>query len=187
VKAGEWVLVHAAAGGVGLWLCQLLKVVGARVIATASTAEKLELARQNGAEKLINYATEDFVAKVKEFTDGQGVAAILDGVGQATFDQDLEAVARKGTIVSFGNASGPVPPLAIARLSAKNLKILRPRLFGYVETRDEFVGYCEELFRLVAGAVVSVKVHEVYPLQEAGRAHADLEGRKTTGKLVLKI
>jgi NADPH2:quinone reductase len=114
VKAGEFVLVHAAAGGVGLWLCQILKSIGARAIGTASTTAKAELARENGAEFVIEYSREDVVQRVGEITRGEGVAAIFDGVGKDTFDADLEVVARKGTVVSFGNASGPVPPLAIA-------------------------------------------------------------------------
>lgn len=114
VKKGDWVLVHAAAGGVGLWLCQLLRAIGARTIGTASSAEKIDLARKNGAEVLINYSNEDVVAKVKEVTGGAGVVAAFDGVGKATFDISMESLARKGSMVSFGNASGAVPPVTIA-------------------------------------------------------------------------
>lgn len=187
VKRGEWILVHAAAGGVGLWLCQLLKVVGARVIATASTKAKLELARENGAEFLINYKEEDFVKRVKEITNGEGAKAIFDGVGASTFEGDLECVARKGYLVSFGNASGAVPPFAIARLGAKNVAVLRPRLFGYIETPEEFKTYCEELFGLVRSGSVNVRIHDRYPLEDVRRAHTDIEGRVTTGKLLLKL
>ncbi|EKG16695.1 Alcohol dehydrogenase superfamily zinc-containing [Macrophomina phaseolina MS6] len=214
VKKGDWVLVHAAAGGVGLWLCQLLKAVGARTIGTASTEEKIELAKKNGAEVLINYSKDDVVEKVKEVTGGQGVAAVFDGVGKATFDISLESVARKGSLISFGNASGAVPPVTIAyvnlsplpppfscyqwrwehllkvdchsRLSAKNVKLLRPTLFNYLATREEFNHYTKELFQFIEKDGIDVRIHEVYPLAEVARAHQDLEGRKTTGKLLLK-
>jgi len=190
VQKGEWVLVHAAAGGVGLWLCQLLKATGARVIGTASTEEKIELAKVNGAEVMINYKTlgtgEEFVKQVKDITGGQGVAVAFDSVGKTTFDSDLEVVARKGTVVSFGNASGAVPPFSIAKLAAKNLKVLRPTLFNYIYTREEFEGYAAELFGFIVKDKMNVQVYEVYPLEDIKRAHTDIEGRKTTGKLLLK-
>ncbi|KAK7510922.1 hypothetical protein IWZ03DRAFT_387731 [Phyllosticta citriasiana] len=190
VQRGDWVLVHAAAGGVGLWLCQLLAAVGARTIATASSSEKLELAKKAGAEVLVNYAgpegQEAVVKKVKEVTGGEGVVAVFDGVGKATFDASLEALARKGSMISFGNASGAVPPLTIVRLSAKNTKLLRPTLFNYVATRDEAEHYAQELFSFIEKNKLDVRIHETYPLQEVARAHEDLEGRKTTGKLLLK-
>ena len=186
VQKGEWTLVHAAAGGVGLWLCQLLHAAGAKVIGTASTEEKVALAKENGADYVINYSKEDLVARAKEITNNEGVTAIFDGVGKSTFDADLEIVARKGTVVSFGNASGPVPPLTIARLSAKNLKILRPTLFNYIVTREEFEHYTSELFNFIIKDKLNVRIHEIYPLADIKRAHQDLEGRKTTGKLLLK-
>ncbi|KAI0021533.1 NAD(P)-binding protein [Xylariomycetidae sp. FL0641] len=185
VKKGDWVLVHAAAGGTGLWLCQLLRAIGAKVIGTASTAEKVALATQAGAEHMINYAHEDVKAKVQELTGGAGVVAVFDGVGKSTFDLSLECVARKGSLVSFGNASGAVPPLTIARLSAKNVRLLRPTLFNYVATRAEFEHYVDELFRFILHDKLDVRIHETYPLSEVARAHQDLEGRKTTGKLLL--
>lgn len=203
VKKGDWILVHAAAGGVGLWLCQLLRAVGARTIGTASTAEKIELAKENGAEFMINYKEEkNFVEKVKEITGGQGVAAVFDSTGKDQFENDLEVVARKGTVVSYGNSvsslvksdksvtdnkqSGAVPPLTISRLSAKNVKILRPTLFNYISTREEFERYTGELFEFITKYNFNVRIHETYPLAEVARAHTDLEGRKTTGKLLLK-
>ncbi|KAI8635159.1 hypothetical protein F5Y19DRAFT_2129 [Xylariaceae sp. FL1651] len=185
VQRGDWVLVHAAAGGTGLLLCQLLRALGANTIGTASTAEKVELAARNGASHVINYSHEDVKARVMELTGGAGCVAVFDGVGKATFDLSLECVARKGTMVSFGNASGAVPPFSIARLSAKNARLLRPTLFNYVTTREEFAGYCDELFGFIEKDGFNVKVHEVYPLSEVKRAHEDLEGRKTTGKLLL--
>lgn len=186
VQKGDWVLVHAAAGGVGLWLCQLLRAVGAKVIGTASTEEKVELAKKNGGEFMINYSHEDVVARVKELTGGVGVAAVFDGVGKSTFDIDLEVLARKGSLVSFGNASGAVPPLAIAKLSAKNLKVLRPTLFNYIYTREEFELYTGQLFDMILKEGIDVRVHDTYPLADVAKAHTDLEGRKTTGKLLMK-
>ncbi|KZF23182.1 NAD(P)-binding protein [Xylona heveae TC161] len=186
VKKGDWILVHAAAGGVGGWLCQLLRAIGARVIGTASTQAKRDLAKSLGAEFLIDYTTEDLVARVKEITGGQGVAAVFDGVGKSTFDADLELLARKGSLVSFGNASGAVPPFAIARLSAKNITLLRPTLFNYIATREEFDHYVQELFGFIIKDKLSVGIHETYPLKDVARAQIDLEARKTTGKLLLQ-
>lgn len=185
VRKGDWILVHAAAGGVGLWLCQLLKAVGAKVIGTASTEEKIKLAKENGAEFMINYSHENWVERVKEITSGEGVAAVFDGVGASTFDGDLQVLARKGTLASFGNASGAVPPFPIAKLSQKNLKILRPTLFNYIATREEFEKYAGELFDFILKDNLNVRM-DVYPLEDVAKAHIDLEGRKTTGKLLLK-
>ncbi|OCK83422.1 NAD(P)-binding protein [Lepidopterella palustris CBS 459.81] len=188
VKKGDWVLVHAAAGGVGLWLCQLLKAVGARTIATASTEEKRMLAKNHGAEVVLEYHDngDEFVKKVMEVTGGEGVQAVFDGVGKATFDASLACVARKGTMVSFGNASGAVPPVTIARLSGKNVKLLRPTLFNYIATREEFEKYVNELWDFMTKDKMHVRIHEVYPLKDVVRAHQDIEGRKTTGKLLLR-
>ncbi|CAL3967131.1 unnamed protein product [Diplocarpon coronariae] len=187
VKSGDWVLVHAAAGGVGLWLCQLLKAVGARTIGTASTAEKMELAKQNGAEVMVNYMEEkDFVGKVKEITGPEGVKVVYDSTGKDQFDNDLEVVGRKGTVVSYGNSSGAVPPLAISRLAGKNISVVRPTLFNYIYTREEFERYTAELFDFIVKDQLNVRIHETYPLADVARAHTDLEGRKTTGKLLLK-
>ena len=191
VQAGDWVLVHAAAGGMGLWLCQLLKATGAHVIGTASTPEKRELAKKAGAEVTLEYpesmGRETFVSKVKELSGGQGVPAVFDGVGKATFDVSLECVARKGSMVSFGNASGAVEPFTISRLSAKNVKLMRPTLFNYITTREEFEKYTKELFELIEQDKVDIAIHRTYDLKDVAQAHQDLEGRKTTGKLLLKI
>jgi len=187
VEKGDWVLVHAAAGGVGLWLCQLLRIVGARTIGTASTAEKIELAKENGAEIMINYKEEkDLVSKIKEITGGEGVKAVFDSTGKDQFENDLEVVARCGTVVSYGNSSGAVPPFAISRLTAKNIKVLRPTLFNYITTREEYERYTAELFDFIIKDKLNVRIHEIYPLSEIKRAHEDLEGRRTTGKLLLK-
>ncbi|KAG4415397.1 hypothetical protein IFR04_011446 [Cadophora malorum] len=187
VQKDDWVLVHAAAGGVGLWLCQLLKAVGARTIGTASTSEKIELAKKNGAEFMINYKEEkDLVGKVKDLTGGAGVHAVFDSTGKDQFENDLEVVARKGTVVSYGNSSGAVPPFTISKLSGKNIKVLRPTLFNYIYTREEYERYTAELFDFIIKDKLNVRVHETYPLADIARAHTDLEGRKTTGKLILK-
>ncbi|KAF2248672.1 NAD(P)-binding protein [Trematosphaeria pertusa] len=189
VQKGDWVLVTAAAGGVGLWLCQLLKAVGAHTIATASTAEKRELARRNGAEVLLEYHEEDrekFVKKVLEVTGGEGVHAVFDSVGKATFDSCLAVVRRKGTMVSFGNASGPVTGFALARLSSRNVKLLRPTLFNYIATREELQQYAQELWNFIEKDGLNVKIHDVYPLSDVVRATQDIESRKTTGKLLLQ-
>lgn len=190
VQKGDWVLVTAAAGGVGLWLCQLLRAVGARVIATASTEAKRDLAKQNGAEFLLEYHEEDrqvLVKKILEITGGEGVHAVFDSVGKATFDSSLASVRRKGTMVSFGNASGPVEGFALARLSAKNLKLIRPTLFNYIVTREETLKATNELWKFIEKDGLNVQIHDVYPLDDIVRATQDIESRKTTGKLVLKV
>ncbi|KAF2451384.1 NAD(P)-binding protein [Karstenula rhodostoma CBS 690.94] len=189
VQKGDWVLVTAAAGGVGLWLCQLLKAVGARTIAAASSAEKRELAKKNGAEVVVDYYEEDrekFTKEVIEITGGEGVAAVFDSVGKATFDSSLATVKRKGSMVSFGNASGPVTGFALGRLGAKNVKLLRPTLFNYAYTRDEFQQYAAEVWKFIEKDGLNVAIHDVYPLKDVVRATEDIESRKTTGKLLLK-
>lgn len=187
ISEGPWTLVHAAAGGTGSLLVQILSVMGAKVIATAGGKEKCEQARCHGAQWTVDSKTENVVERVKEITSGRGVDVIFDGVGKATFDADLEMIARKGLVVSFGNASGKVDPLDILRLGAKNVKVMRPVLFGYIVTPEEWERWTTELFDLIKTDKVKIKVHEVYPLKEVARAHTDLEGRKTTGKLLLKV
>ncbi|KAL7934276.1 hypothetical protein V8C35DRAFT_302178 [Trichoderma chlorosporum] len=186
VKPGQWTLVHAAAGGVGTLLVQMLKSVGAKIIATASTDEKLALAKGYGADYLVN-SNDDIVSKVKEITGGHGVDAIFDGVGKATFDADLQMIALKGHLISFGNASGAVPPVNILQLGPKNVKLMRPIVNGYVTERADLERYTSELFDLVISKKIEVKIHNIYPLKDAAQAHIDLESRKTTGKLLLKI
>ena len=191
VQPGDWILVHAAAGGTGLWLCQLLHAVGVHVIGTASSPAKRELAKQNGAEVVLDYPEnvgghDAFVTKVKKLTGGNGVPAVFDGVGKSTFDVSLDCLARKGTMVSFGNASGAVPPFTISRLSAKNAKVVRPTLFNYVATRDEFERYGGELSHLVAEKKISVKVHDVFDLKDVAKAQQELEERHSTGKILMR-
>ncbi|OTA96909.1 hypothetical protein M434DRAFT_8355 [Hypoxylon sp. CO27-5] len=185
VNKGDWVLVHAAAGGTGLWLVQLLHSIGANTIGTASTQEKVDLALKAGAAHVINYSHEDVKAKVSALTGGKGVVAVFDGVGKSTFDLSLEVLARKGSMISFGNASGAVPPFNIARLSAKNARLMRPTVMNYITNREELDSYSKELFDFIIKDGLDARIHEVYPLSEVARAHADLEGRKTTGKLLL--
>ncbi|KAE8342266.1 hypothetical protein BDV24DRAFT_130618 [Aspergillus arachidicola] len=189
VQKGDWVLLHAAAGGAGFLMTQVLKSLGAKLIGTAGGPEKVALVKSLGADVVIDYRSEegkDWVKKVKEVTDGRGVDVVYDSVGKDTWEGSLEAVKRKGTIVWFGNASGPVPPLPLQKLSPKCVKVARPQLFGYIETREEFEFYVNELFGLLKSGQLKVKIHKVYPLEQAAQAHTDLEGRKTTGKLLLK-
>ncbi|KAL5341637.1 hypothetical protein BJX70DRAFT_386642 [Aspergillus crustosus] len=189
VKRGDVVLLHAAAGGAGFLMTQILKTIGAVVIGTAGGGEKVELVKGLGADYVIDYRSEegkDWVKKVKEITNGKGVDVVYDSVGKDTWEGSLEAVKRKGTIVWFGNASGPVPPLPLPKLSPKCVKIARPTVFGYIETREEFEHYTNELFELLKSGQLKVKIHKVYPLDQVVQAHTDLVGRKTTGKLLLK-
>ncbi|KAF7720708.1 NADPH:quinone reductase [Apophysomyces ossiformis] len=187
VKKGDYILVHAAAGGVGLLLCQLCHYLGATVIGTVSTPEKAELARQNGADYVINYANEDVVGKVNEITGGLGCHAVLDGVGKSTFDTSLACARRLGTVISFGNASGVVPPISISILAQKNLRLMRPTLFNYLATREESKKWWGELFDLLAKGHIRTHIHKVYNLEDAKEAHIDIESRKTTGKLLIKL
>ncbi|KAK3390184.1 hypothetical protein B0H63DRAFT_538357 [Podospora didyma] len=188
VSLGPWVLVHAAAGGTGGQLVQILTVMGAKVIGTAGSPEKCELATKHGAQWVINSRTEDVAARVKEITSGKGVDVIFDGIGKDTFDMDFDIIARKGTLVVFGNASGPAGPVELPRLSAKNIKLMRPVLLSYLTTKEERQEYTKELFDLILSGKVNVQIHnEIYPLKDVARAHSDLEGRKTTGKLLLKV
>ncbi|KAJ4294911.1 hypothetical protein N0V88_005150 [Collariella sp. IMI 366227] len=186
VSSGPWALVHAAAGGTGSLLVQMLVLHGARVIGTAGGKGKCEIARGNGAQWVIDSKSEDVVEKVREIT-GEGVDVIFDGVGKATFDADLEMVARKGTVVVFGNASGPVEPVDLFKLGKKNIKLMRPVVFNYIVTQEERQAFCKELFELITSGKVTIKIHKVYGLDEVAQAHSDLEGRKTTGKLLLRV
>ncbi|KAI8818882.1 putative quinone oxidoreductase [Fimicolochytrium jonesii] len=188
IKKGDKVLLHAAAGGVGLLMCQLLKSFGAITIGTASTDEKCALAKANGADFMINYTKDkEWVKEVMRLTSGEGVDVVYDSVGRTTWEGSLEAVKRKGEVIFFGNASGPVPPIDLPLLAAKNTKIMRAALFQYITTREEFAFYSNWLFDLLKEGKLNVKIHGVYPLEEAQRVHRELEGRGTTGKLLLKL
>jgi NADPH:quinone reductase len=184
VREGDAVIVHAAAGGVGLLLTQLAKARGARVLATVSTPAKEKLAREAGADVVVGY--EDFEKHAKEFTNGEGVAAVYDGVGKTTFDQSLASVKRRGFMVLFGASSGPVPPVDPQRLNAQgSVYLTRPTSGDYSATPQEVQWRTSELFDAVRAGKLSVRIGGRYPLTEAARAHEDLQGRKTTGKLLL--
>lgn len=167
-------------------LCQMIQYLGAHAIGTVSSEEKAELARQNGAEFVINSKTEDVVARVKEITGGLGCQAVLDGVGKDTFDISIECARRLGTVISFGNASGVVPPVPLMKLTPKNLKLMRPTLFNYLVTKEESTRWWSELFELLGKGVIKAHVHKTYALKDAAQAHLDIESRKTTGKLLIK-
>jgi NADPH:quinone reductase len=185
VRAGDDVLIHAAAGGVGLLLTQIAKKLGARVIATTSGGEKAELAREAGADEVIGY--DGFGERVRELTGGEGVAAAFDGVGQATFDESLASVRTRGTMVLFGAASGPVPPFDPMRLEREgSLFLTRPGLRDYTAERDELLARAADVFSWVADGSLTVRIGARYPLDEAARAQEDLAARKTTGKLLLR-
>jgi NADPH2:quinone reductase len=186
VEAGETVLVHAAAGGIGLIACQWLKHLGATVIGTVGSAEKAELAKAHGCTHTINYGEEDFVEKVKEITGGAGVPVVYDGVGKDTFEGSLQCLAPLGLMVTFGNASGPVPDFALGRLAPLgSLFVTRPTLGTYAAKRDDLMAMSAELFEVVLSGAVKIAVNQTYPLAETAQAHRDLEARKTTGSTVL--
>ena len=184
IQPGDVVLIHAAAGGVGLLLTQIAKLKGARVIATTSGGEKAELARGAGADEVIGY--ERFGERVRALTGGEGVAAAYDGVGQATFDESLASVRTRGTMVLFGAASGPVSPFDPMRLEHEgSLFLTRPGLRNYSAKRDELLARAADVFSWVEDGTLDVRIGARYPLEEARRAQEDLAARKTTGKLLL--
>ncbi|MCU1681837.1 MAG: quinone oxidoreductase [Amycolatopsis sp.] len=186
VKAGDDVLVHAAAGGVGLLLTQLAKARGARVIGTVSTAEKEQLAREAGADDVIRYDEVDFAEVTRKLTGGEGVAVVYDGVGKTTVDGSLASLKIRGTLALFGAASGPVPPIDPQRLnSGGSLYLTRPTSTHYVRTREELDWRASELFAAVVDGSLTVRIGGRYSLADARQAHEDLQGRKTTGKLLL--
>jgi NADPH:quinone reductase len=188
VQPGDTVLLHAGAGGVGLILTQWATSLGARVITTASSAHKVQLSRQAGAIDVLDYPddSQKFGATIRELTGGNGVAAVYDGVGKTTFDASLASLAVRGTLVLFGAASGPVPPVDPQRLnSAGSVYLNRAYRTHFVRTRDEFLWRTDELFDAVATATVTVTVGAHYPLRDAAQAHRDLEGRKTVGSVIL--
>ena len=186
VQAGDTVLIHAAAGGVGLIACQWAKALGATVIGTVGSAAKAELAKAHGCEHVINYSTEDFTKRVRELTGGVGVPVVYDGVGKDTFIGSLDCLRPRGMMVSYGNASGAVPPVDLLLLSQKgSLFVTRPTLAGYTGTREELESLGAELFAVVGSGKVRINVNQTYPLAEAAQAHRDLEARKTTGSSLL--
>ena len=186
VQPGERVLVHAAAGGVGLLLVQWLGHVGARVIGTVSTPEKAALARQAGAEAVIVTSEQAIATAVRDWTGGEGVRVSFDGIGQDTWEASLDATARRGLVVSYGNASGPVTGVALGQLAGKgSLFVTRPTLYDYYREPDERAAGAERMFGLLASGVLSVTIGQRYALADVARAHRDLEGRGTVGSTVL--
>ncbi|MDX5331128.1 MAG: quinone oxidoreductase [Caulobacteraceae bacterium] len=186
VRAGETILVHAAAGGVGSILVQWAKTLGAVVIGTVGSAAKAELARRHGCDHVILYREEDVAARVREITGGAGVPVAYDSVGAATFEGTLASLARRGLFVSFGNASGPVPPFAPARLSQMgSLFLTRPTLFDYVATTPELDASAQALFDVIASGAVEIEIGQTFPLAEVRRAHEALEARETIGASLL--
>lgn len=186
VQPGDTILVHAAAGGVGLVLCQWARHLGATVIGTAGSAEKAELAAAHGCRHPLLYREEDWVARTRELTGGRGVRVVYDAVGAATFQGSLDCLARLGTMVSFGNASGPPPPIEVLELARRgSLTLSRPSLMDYTATRAELVECARELFDVVASGAVRAHVGARRPLAEAAEAHRALEARETSGATVL--
>jgi NADPH:quinone reductase len=186
LKRGETALIHAAAGGVGLLLVQMAHNIGARVIATVSTDEKAKLARGAGADEVILYTQADFEAETKRLTGGKGVDVVYDSVGKTTFDKGLNVLRPRGMMVLFGGSSGAVPPFDLVALSQKgSLYVTRPTLGHYIATREELVARSSAVFGMMAAGKLKLRIDHTYPLAEAQRAHRDLEGRKTTGKLLL--
>ncbi len=177
-------LFHAAAGGVGLIACQWAKALGATIIGTVSSKEKADLARTNGCTHVIDYKLENFVERVKEITGGRGCDVVYDGVGRDTFPGSLDCLKPRGLWVSFGNASGPVPPFELTVLKG-SLFATRPSLFAYTAERSELVANAADLFQMVTSGKLKIAVNHTYPLSEAAQAHRDLEARKTTGSIIL--
>ncbi|MFC4352337.1 quinone oxidoreductase family protein [Fodinicurvata halophila] len=186
VKAGETVLFHAAAGGVGLIACQWLKALGVQVIGTVGSEEKAELARAHGCAHTINYREEDVVDRVKELTHGVGVPVVYDSIGKETFERSLDCLQPMGMMVSFGNASGPVEDFNLGMLASRgSLYVTRPSLMTYTAKRADLVASANELFEVVQSGAVKIEINQSYPLSETAQAHRDLEDRKTTGSTVL--
>jgi NADPH2:quinone reductase len=186
LKRGETALIHAAAGGVGLLLVQMAKKIGARVIGTAGSEMKAALAREAGADEVILYGQQDFEAETKRLTDGKGVHVVYDGVGKDTFEKGLNVLRPRGYMVLFGGASGAVPPFDLIKLSVKgSLFVTRPTLVHYIITREELEQRAGDVLNMVAKGELKLRVEHTYPLGHASQAHIDLEGRKTTGKVLL--
>ncbi|PXV70597.1 NADPH:quinone reductase-like Zn-dependent oxidoreductase [Sinimarinibacterium flocculans] len=188
VQPGQTILLHAAAGGVGLIAAQWARALGATVIGTVGSDDKAELARAHGCAHVINYRRENVVEHVREITGGRGVPVVYDGVGKDTFFASLDCLAPRGLLVSYGNASGAVPPFALLELSNRgSLYVTRPTLVHYTATRDALEAAAAELFDAVASGAVRIEIAQRYPLADAAIAHADLQARRTTGSIVLDV
>jgi NADPH2:quinone reductase len=186
VKKGDTILVHAAAGGVGLIMCQWAKSLGATVIGTVSSDEKAALAKAHGCKFPIVTSREDFAERVKQITKGKGLSVVYDSIGKDTYEKSLACLAPLGLFVTFGNASGPIPPFDLGQLAAKgSLYVTRPTLGTYVAKHEDLVATARDLFRVVKSGAVKIRVNQIYRLENAAQAHRDLEARKTTGSSVL--
>ena len=187
LKAGETALVHAAAGGVGLLIVQMARAMGARVIGTASSDQKAQLAREAGADEVIVFTRQDFESEVKRLTNGKGVDVVYDGVGKATFEKNLNVMRLRGMLVLYGMSSGPVPPVDPAKLSEKgSLYIARTTLAHFTATREELLARTSALFAMISEGKLKLLIAKEYPLAEAPQAHRDMEARKSAGKLLLR-
>ena len=188
LKSGDTTLIHAAAGGVGLLLTQMAAQVGARIIATVSTPEKEKLAREVGAAEVIRYTEADFESETKRLTGGRGVDVVYDSVGRTTFEKSLNCLRPRGLLALFGASSGAVPPFDPLELVRKgSLFLTRPKLEDYIATHDEMLARANDVLRAVQAGKLKVRMEHAYPLAQAAQAHRDLEGRKTTGKLILEV
>jgi len=188
VQKGDTVLVHAAAGGVGLLLCQWARHLGATVIGTVGSDEKAQLAKPNGCHYPIVYTREDFQSRVMEITDGKKVAVVYDSVGKDTFAKSLDCLRPLGMMVLFGQSSGPVPPFDLGQLAAKgSLFITRPTLMTYTARREDLLATADELFEVVGSGAVKISINQTYALKDAAQAHRDLEARKTTGSTIFTV
>ncbi|MGC4029481.1 MAG: quinone oxidoreductase [Steroidobacteraceae bacterium] len=188
LQPGDFILFHAAAGGVGLIACQWARALGLRLIGTASSDAKCRLALENGAAHCINYSREDFTAGVRQITGGQGVKVVYDSVGKDTFEGSLACLRPFGLLASFGNGSGPVPPFSLGTLGPKgSLYVTRPTLFTHTATREATQAMADELFAVVASGAVKIVIGQRYPLAEVQQAHRDLEARRTTGCTILTL
>ena len=188
VKPGETILIHAAAGGVGLIACQWAKHLGATVIGTVGSPDKAAVAKAHGCDHTINYKTEHFVERVQEITNGAGVPVVYDSVGKDTFTASLDCLRPRGLMVSFGQSSGVIPPFSPGVLATKgSLFLTRPTLANYTSTREELVATANQLFDVVLKGAVKIEVNQTYPLNQTAQAHRDLEARKTTGSTVLRM
>ena len=186
LRSGDTCLVHAGAGGVGLLLCQIARLRGARVLATVSNEQKAKLAREAGAEEAILYTKHDFQEEVRQLTGGRGVQVVYDSVGRATFERSLNSLAPRGLLVLFGQSSGPVPPFDAQILAQKgSLFLTRPVLQHYITSREDLLARAGDLFRWIGDGSLKVRIDSELPLQEAGEAHRRLAGRETTGKVLL--
>jgi NADPH2:quinone reductase len=186
LQPGDPIVFHAAAGGVGLIACQWARALGLQLIATAGSDAKCQLALEHGAAHAINYNREDFVARVREITGGHGVKVVYDSVGKDTFERSLDCLAPFGLLASFGQSSGPVPPLQVATLAAKgSLYVTRQTLFTHIATRESTQAMADDLFAVVLSGQVKIRIDQRYPLADVALAHRDLEARRTTGSSVL--